>query len=302
MSISFIANTGIHFYNSNLELKPSDGFVDAHGDFVNPISITDENGFEIPIVFTEYYEPLKNMWGLGIAASFSGGQVVNLENLRKYMFTDDNGNERIVDENKIAFGNLPIIAKTDYYSEFCFAGSINSRIRKGECPLDSIENEWLPIPMFEVDGQGKCMFGPVGWCRMKMVPISKVKNVRRYHIVWAFDTNIVRNEQSLVRPYFYDGENEKHYTVCNDAKTLFGFFAKSNDCEWVDDYIAQLIHGSKTNTVITVPNGPTMHFYYVAYYITILSYLKKIGVTPEVLLYSDMENMDESSSKPIHLI
>lgn len=297
MSLSLIANTGIHFHTTELEIKPNDGFTDSNGNFINPLSIKDENGFDIPLVFTESYDVLKDVWTLVPAVSFAGGQIVRLNDLRKYFFTDDNGIERIVEESKINFNNLNLLQSNDCYGDFCFAGSITSKLRTGDCPLDTIENKWIPIPMFEVDVQDNSLFGPVGWCRMKMVPVSRVKNVRRYHLVWAFDTLSEYNDQSLVKPYFFDGEFEKRYAVCNDINTLFNFFSSINGCDWVDDYIIQLIHGSKSNIEIINPNGPSMRFYYAAYYMTIISYLKKIGATPTVTLYSDKEE-----ARPVDLV
>ena len=169
---------------------------------------------------------------------------------------------------------------------------------KGNCPLDTIENKWLPIPLFEKDKMGHDLFGPTGWCRMKLVPVSIIKNVRRYHLVWAFDTTSARNEMSSVQPFFYDGEQDKHYVVSEDMSLLFNYFSpKPYNCEWVDDYLAELIHGSKENTELESPDGISTHFRYIAYYITIISYLQKLGMTPDVTLYTDAEE-----KKPVDLV
>lgn len=299
MKTSFIANTGIQFISSSFEIKAEDSFVDKEGNFLSPLSIKDENGYDIPLVFHERYNITEDVWTLDLAASFSGGQIVSLDKLRKhrpvpYLFTNPLGVETLVDENKIDFNTLDTLDESECYSDYCFAGSITEHLAHGENALDCIENQWLPIPMFEKDTSGNSVFGPTGWCRMKLVPTSKVNNIRRYNILWAFDTSSVMNDASTVRPFFYDGETEKNYAVTDDISLLFNFFSpKPYYCEWVDDYIASLIHGNKENTEISIEDGSSTHFRYIAYYIMIVSYLKKLGLTPDVVLYT---NDEESKS------
>lgn len=294
MKTSFIANTGIQFMSSSFEIKAEDSFVDKEGNFLSPLSIKDENGFDVPLVFHERYNITEDNWTLDLAASFSGGQIVPLDKLRKhrptYLYVNSLGVETLVDESKIDFSTLDLLDESETYSDYCFAGSIAEHLTKGDTPLDCIENQWLPIPMFEKGSGGNSIFGPTGWCRMKLVPTSKIKNLRRYKLVWAFDTATVLNDASTVRPFFYDGETEKNYAVTDDIMQLFNFFSpKPYYCEWVDDYVATLIHGSKENTEVGNDSGTSTHFRYIAYYITIVSYLKKLGLTPEVTLYANEE-------------
>lgn len=303
MKTSFIANTGIQFMTSTFEIKAEDSFVDREGNFLSPLSIKDENGFDVPLVFHERYNIKEDIWTLDLAASFSGDRIVPLNKLRKhkpsYLYVNPMGVETLVDEDKIDFETLDVLEDSDCYSDYCFAGSITEHLAKGSSPLDCIENQWIPIPMFEKDSSGNSVFGPTGWCRMKLVPISKVKNVRRYHVVWAFDTTSEINDASTVRPFFYVGETEKTYAVSDDISLLFNFFSpKPYDCEWVDDYIAELIHGNKENTEIENVGGGSTRFRYIAYYITMISYLKKIGLTPDVVLYAN----EEEESKPVDLV
>lgn len=303
MNISLIANTGIQFFSSDFEVKPEESFVDKEGNFLSPLTIKDENDYDVPLIFHESYNILEDLWTLEMAVNFPNGKIVRLEELRKhkpipYLYLDSDGNERIVEESKIDFVSLDVLDAKDCYSDYCFAGSISERLAKGSCPLDAIENQWLPMPMFEKDSQDNSVFGPTGWCRMKLVPTSKVKNVRRYHLVWAFDTASIKNEMSGTKPFFYDGEEEKHYSLSKDISLLFNFFSPDPyNCEWVDDYIATLIHGNKENTELISGGGVATHFRYISYYITIVSYLQKIGLTPNVILYTD-----DQAEKPVDLV
>ena len=201
MNISLIANTGIQFFTTDFEIKAEESFIDKDGNFLSPLSIKDENGYDMPLVFHESYNIMDDIWTLEMAVNFSGGQIVRLDELRNhkpipYLYTNALGIECLVDENKIDFNELDVIDEESCYSDYCFAGSITERLTKGNCPLDTIENQWLPMPMFEKDSSGNSVFGPTGWCRMKLVPVSKIKNLRRYHIVWAFDTTSIKNDLS----------------------------------------------------------------------------------------------------------
>ena len=303
MNISLIANTGIQFLTLDFEVKAEESFVDKEGNFLSPLSVQDENDFPMPLVFHESYDILKDVWMLEMAVCFSGGQIVGLDELRNhkpfpYLYSDANGTERLVSEDKIDFDSLEVLDEKDCYSEYSFAGSITERLTKGSCPLDTIENQWLPVPMFEKDSSGNCVFGPTGWCRMKLVPSGRVKNVRCYHMIWAFDTGSVKNGMSGVKPFFYDGEEEKRYSICNELNLLFDFFSpEPYDCEWVDDYIATLVHGGKDKSELASADGMVSHFRYIAYYITLISYLQKVGLTPDVVLYADDETF-----KPVDLV
>lgn len=294
MKVSLVANTGIQFKYSDFEIKPEESFVDAEGNFMSPLAIKDENGFDVPLVFHESYDIIEDSWTLEMAVSFSSGKIVRLEELRNhfpnpYLYTNAMGMECLVDEEKIDFSELDIIDEKECYLDYCFAGSITEKLVKGTCPLDTIENQWLPMPLFEIDSAGNSVFGPTGWCRMKLVPLSKVKNIKRYRLVWAFDTTSLKDDSSEIKPSFY-GETEKYYSICNNPSLLFNFFSPfPYDCEWVDDYIATIIHGSKENTELTTPEGDVSHFRYIAYYVTIVSYLSKMGLTPKVTLYADTD-------------
>ena len=115
MNISLIANTGIHFQTEDFEIKAEDSFIDKEGNFLNPLSMKDENGYLMPLVFHESYNVMDDNWTLELAVNFSGGQIVRLDELRKhspipYIYTDSKGEEVLVDESKIDFSTLDIFS------------------------------------------------------------------------------------------------------------------------------------------------------------------------------------------------
>lgn len=294
MNISFIANTGIQFYTTEFESKIDDSFVDVSGKMLLPISIRDENGYDRPISFFESFRPVRGLWMLEPVVMFNN-QCVRLSDLRKhqapfpYVYKDVNGEERIVSEDKIDFSQFEVISESFCYSEYNLAGSIISHLSKGQCALDCIENHWLPMPVFEKDNAGGFVFGPVNWARLKLVPISNIKNCRHYKAVWAFDTASAFGYTSGSRPSFYQGESEKHFSLCHDFDRLLDFFSKDMSCEWVDNYVAELIHGGKTYAEMQSPEEgeASTRFRYLIYYMTVICYLSKIGAAPDITLYSD---------------
>ena len=62
MNISLIANTGIQFHTLEFEVKAEESFVDKNGDFLSPVSIKDENNFDVPLVFHESYDVVNDVW------------------------------------------------------------------------------------------------------------------------------------------------------------------------------------------------------------------------------------------------
>ena len=123
MSISLIANTGIQFFSSDFEIKPEESFVDKEGNFLSPLTIKDENDFDVPLVFHESYNIMDDVWTLEMAVNFTGGQIVRLDDLRKhkpipYLYLDSDGNERLVDESKIDFTTLDVLDEKYCYIEY----------------------------------------------------------------------------------------------------------------------------------------------------------------------------------------
>ena len=109
MNISLIANTGIQFFTTDFEIKAEESFTDNDGNFISPLSIKDENGFDMPLVFHESYNIIDDIWTLEMAVMFSNGQIVRLDELRNhrpipYIYTNALGVECLVDESKVDFG------------------------------------------------------------------------------------------------------------------------------------------------------------------------------------------------------
>ena len=120
MKVSLVANTGIQFKYSDFEIKPEESFVDGDGNFMNPLSIKDENGFDVPLVFHESYDVIEDVWTLEMAVSFSSGKIVRLDELRNhfptpYLYTNSLGVECLVDEEKIDFAELDTIDEKECY-------------------------------------------------------------------------------------------------------------------------------------------------------------------------------------------
>ena len=128
MNISLIANTGIQFFSSDFEIKPEESFVDRNGNFLSPLTIKDENDFDVPLVFHESYDFKEDVWTLEMAVDFAGGRIVRLDDLRRhkpsYLYLDADENERLVDESKIDFSALDVLDEKDCYRHELPTGNI----------------------------------------------------------------------------------------------------------------------------------------------------------------------------------
>lgn len=164
------------------------------------------------------------------------------------------------------------------------------RIRNGENGESDpawtrLIGKWLPMPMFEKDIDGVTTYGPIGWCRVKIIDEgeSTKKDLRRYRFVWAFDTKTTDDMLSFLRPNFVDGNGEsKEFCLCNNTQQLLAFMSTSSEFSAFSDYIRSLLGIDPRD----------LSHKYIAYYIYFINYIRLCCPTPEVRLYfsEDVEN------------
>lgn len=138
--------------------------------------------------------------------------------------------------------------------------------------------KWLPMPMFEKDIDGITTYGPIGWCRVKIIDEGEgsKKDLRRYRFVWAFDTKTTDDPLTFLRPNFIDGNGEsKQFRLCNSVQQLLPFMSTSDDFSAFSDYIRSLFGLDPRN----------LSHKYIAYYIYFINYIRLCCFAPEVTLY-----------------
>lgn len=158
-------------------------------------------------------------------------------------------------------------------------------IREHVPALQLLLDKWLPMPMFETDSAGVSQGVPMGWCRVKIRCLGEgtEKGTFRYQFVWAFDTHLAGDPMSLYSPYFLDeNQRSKEYMLCPRADGLFNFLSVKEDQDAVTRYIASLLH--------IQPETLSHHRYkFIAYYIYLINFIRKINVAPKVQLFNPKE-------------
>ncbi|MDR2765693.1 MAG: virulence factor SrfB [Tannerella sp.] len=266
--MELIANTGIQFHTTPLEISLNNNF---------------------RMYFHEWYDVEDNQLKLEIAHYFPNEQVW----VKKYdlatlgYVNNDNG---IVAESweaiskdffKEGYNVIPIETEHPQNSG-CFQESINS------IKWNRFENKWIPLPFFLLNG-----FGPTNWCRFQLLPVEANRQVRKYNLLVAFDTRSAienedfENEDLNEAPVFINAyEGAKEYALCNKEFSLVDYCSQAFRCGWVDRYILKLFHGKKVNNIDDL-HGIPPKLNYLAQYIFIVRYIQQLHILPTITLYSN---------------
>jgi hypothetical protein len=265
--MNLIANSGIQYFTTSLKVNLNDNF---------------------KMYFHEWFDIKDSQLKLEIAHFFSSDDIwVKKLSLRDFGYLTDGKANASWDIIKTEVSPIPIT--TEYPEQSgCFKVSIN------KCDLSKFENQWLPFPFFRINNQDKSEFGPVNWCRFKMIPKETVDSVKNYDIVLAFDTHTLYEDEGFEdkdfeAPVFASVyEKSKEYALCKNEFMLIDFCSKHFNCEWVDEYILKLIHNvNNINQLKGIPK-----FRYLANYIYLIHYIQHCNnldepILPKITLCSD---------------
>lgn len=251
---SLIANTGIQFYSKEFK------FLD--------------NNYKLS--FHEWFDTSVNQLKLELTHFFSDDDVwVRKKDLNIYGYLK-NGNpteewEKIKNE----------IEELDSEIGHYYTKSIKN------IDIKKFIDRWIPLPYFELNNQGKNIFGPTNWCRAKISLKNDAEKI--YEIVLAFDTKSIYDEDDIEskyneQPEFNNSFNSvgKKFALCKDEFLLIDFLSKAKNCEWVDKYILKLIHDIDNANKLKEPKLD-----YLASYITFLNLLEKTIELPTITLHKD---------------
>lgn len=154
--------------------------------------------------------------------------------------------------------------------------------------LEMLLDKWLPMPVFERDSVGTPLQVPMGWCRVmiRKLEAGAVKGSFRYQFIWAFDTHLSDDPLSLYSPYFFDeNQTSKEYALCPRPDGLFEFLSVQEGKNQVSRYLASLLN--------LQPENIQHHRYkYIAYYIYLINFIRKLGVAPDITLYNPKPQTD----------
>ena len=263
--MNLIANSGIQLFTVPIEFDTNDNF---------------------KMYFHEWYDVSNQQLKLELAHHFSDQDIWvkkwDLTLLGYATYKDDfnvtESWETIIRDFE-SDGKKPIPIPTgDPKDSGCFHESLN------RLNWDKLENTWFPMPFFQLRNS-KSEFGPINWCRFKLIPVNTNGKIRKYNLLLAFDTKSDFQDGALYeRPVFSNFERSKDFALCNDDYKLISYCSSDNNCDWVDNYLLKHFHGHDNISAVT--GKPK--FAYLAQFIYLIKYIQKLKVTPEVTLFSNI--------------
>lgn len=273
--MNIIANSGIQYYTVSLEVNLNDNY---------------------KVYFHEWFDDIENKIKLEIAHKFTEGDVwVKKQDLFQLGYIQHKDEE--IDGKLIAKGSINEgweevkkdfieFKKEEIPAEDCF--TINHK----KCGWEDFENVWLPIPFFSIAKDGSSNFGPINWCRGKLILSSVEANIRKYNLVLAFDTRTsyeddegFEDDHLMENPVFLSiDEKEKNFGLCNNEFSLVDFCSKAKNCGWVDKRILKIIHDVENFDDLKT-KGKKLE--YLARYIFLLNFIQHKNVVSDLTLFSD---------------
>jgi len=285
--MNLIANTGIQLFTIPLEINLNENFKMYFYEWRD----TENEKLTLEIAH-KFSDSGDDIWvkksDLGEAGKLVDGEVVRWEDKKPYKW------EEIKDEF-LSEGYKPI-DPSEIDRNNCF------QVTLGNCNWEKFENHWLPFPFFQVRGNGKSEFGPINWCRFKLIPdASSVGNVKKYNLLLAFDTQAIYEaegyeEEDLQEKPVFVNEDSKDFALCDNEFLLIDFLtkhtykdsAKEIDCEWVDEAWLKHFHNCTKEEFERKDLKPKMK--YMAQFVFFNRYIQhELKVLPKITLFSDKD-------------
>lgn len=283
MDISLILNSGVQFHQAEEELT-----IDLGSSIIKPLRF-----FEFQIKETTYLDPVYYF--------AMEDKYVKRNDLVCAGYLDPVSNEMAPSE-EINFGILNSLDDSKIMS----VGRMNQIIGdKRMTGLSMLENEWMPLPLFEKDITGSTNY-PTNWCRVKLIPnLDKTTEQKKvYKVVFAFDTQENLAESDTNSSPRFEGQPFKRYTLCGISREYISqlsqieqnkietmdipmkifSYCDVNERGWINEHLQRVFHSQNLSIL---PEGQRLK--YLVYYIFFVCTLHKSGIVPEVKLYSDKE-------------
>ena len=218
-----IANSGIQYFSSNLEIKMNDDF---------------------KVLFHEWFDEEHVQRDLEFAYCLPDSQkVYRWADMIKHI--DDLGKLKCKEVEVLANPNLHALedgVSVDDSDRFYYMRFSNKYCKN---IMKSFYNNWIPIPFLELDALHQEKTGPYNWCRCKIIPKTISDELISAQILFAFDTRSlymdVTEEEFPECPYFEsESELKKEFRLC-DKKNLLVDFCSSGE-NWVRTHLMLLAH------------------------------------------------------------
>lgn len=274
---SLIANSGIQFYNCRLEIDLKS---------------------QTKQLFHEWFDEEEVQTNLEFAYLLKEcNKIVRMAELEKCGFLDDDGKLTVTEKEVLAVPNLEVLHEGDFDEDAgeLFYMQLFNKFSK----IESLLNQWLPLPYFELDTVGNFNNGPYNWVRCKLIPReTERQDVLLVDVLLAFDTRSIYEEPDTYAecPCFRDSEKEKNFKLTGKALSLLSFCSGKNS--WVRSYLMNLVHGvTELDDIKLDPSkdGNKYKYSFLATYLLLVHYISKCNVLPTVRLMRDrgVKHIDE---------
>lgn len=270
MTHTFIANSGIQFYLSHITIDMNAASKHLFHEWFDEELV--ETSLEVVYQLPE------------------SKKIVALNDLERYRFISDEGKLLVSEQQVLAIPDLRIIFEGDASdADGIFALKLSDR----RCPLSSLLNKWLPMPILELDLLNEFKQGPYNWCRCKIMPKGKIENgTLEADVLFAFDTRALYQETTddyAECPTFESlSEKNKDFKLCDKISRLLDFCSGNN--AWVKSYLLEIVHGVREIDDIKINNNEQDYRYaFLASYFLLIEYLQANLNLPTFRLIRDRD-------------
>jgi len=271
-----IANSGIHFIERIMEFNPEEPLILSSGKTLKYTFFEQEDalaGFVFDLVYHH-----------------SSGGCIPLDQIRSM-----EAYKRLPDgrEDLDVMGLLQLSPEFDRTQFDCYPdgspeliniNNLASYRLHGESAFSLLLNQWLPMPMFEIDMSGITSDYPLAWCRVRIEEIGegRKKGFHKYRLLWAFDTDLGEDDLQRLRPFFFEWDPPtKNFVLCNRADELLSFMSTGGDFHAFSDYIRSLLG---------IPDSE-FSSKYIAYYIYLVNFIRLGNGAPEITLHNQQRTI-----------
>jgi len=284
---SLIANSGLHFKTTTLEINPEEPLLINGGKtlkytFLETIDFLNDQRVRFDVCASKdaLYVPIN---------SCKNNQDLLQRSPNGMIEPDITGVPKIKGDTVMALienypAGSPCLVNINSLSSL--------RIKKGtevKTAFDLLVDKWLPMPMYEEELNGQSTGYPNGWCRVRIIPMGERQagGRQQFRLVWAFDTKLADDiSEGMLRPAFLGGsDSKKTYSLCNRTDLLLGGFLNipdgQNDAP-VGDYLVSLLG-------LDLRKDDQHKYKFLGYYIYLINYLRLSGASPRVTLYNNTE-------------
>lgn len=276
-----IANSGIQFVTREVEFNPSEPLILPSGKALKYAFCETLDFLEGQLIFDFlYYHTVEGKYI----------PVDELRNTPDSLLLRPSGREELDETGMVMMDPaMPTTLFTTYTDADAEVITMNSltklRVPDPNTGRGQVEafglllGKWLPMPMFRKEVDGVTSYGSIGWCRVKIEEIGEgsKKGMKRYRLIWAFDTQTSEDGLSVLRPAIFPEEGDSaEFTICNRADMLIDFMSSTGEFHAFSDYIAGLLN-------IDLEKEQSVK--YKAYYIYLINFLRLSGASPDVMLH-----------------